>query len=428
MLRVLFCLLAFFPLVFAVQAQETGDPASNEQYRETQALIERMRAKVKGIDNAQAARDRDIEFLNKKIEEAIGLISAGRDTNAELRDANTNFQSEIKELYQTEGELNASLEDAATEREAKVSEMESRIASLVERLGEEQRSRDGLQGDVRALAAHLKATEEEKERVERRQARRIEEIESLKGEIRTLKEMMIAARRRTTEQKARMDDQKSKMSEQNARMDDQKSKMAEQNARMDNQKSEMAEQNARMDNQKSEMAEQNARMSDLEGRLKAALARKVEELSGYRSEFFGRLRQALGGRKDVRMEGDRFVFQSEVLFASGQASIDPRGREALTELARTLNEVARKIPDNLNWILRVDGHTDRLPIRTDQWQSNWELSTARALSVVRYLIEEGIRPQRLAATGFGKFQPLDQLDDEIAYRRNRRIEFKLTQR
>ena len=428
MLRVLFCLLAFFPLVFAVQAQETGDPASNEQYRETQALIERMRAKVKGIDNAQAARDRDIEFLNKKIEEAIGLISAGRDTNAELRDANTNFQSEIKELYQTEGELNASLEDAATEREAKVSEMESRIASLVERLGEEQRSRDGLQGDVRALAAHLKATEEEKERVERRQARRIEEIESLKGEIRTLKEMMIAARRRTTEQKARMDDQKSKMSEQNARMDDQKSKMAEQNARMDNQKSEMAEQNARMDNQKSEMAEQNARMSDLEGRLKAALARKVEELSGYRSEFFGRLRQALGGRKDVRMEGDRFVFQSEVLFASGQASIDPRGREALTELARTLNEVARKIPDNLNWILRVDGHTDRLPIRTDQWQSNWELSTARALSVVRYLIEEGIRPQRLAAAGFGKFQPLDQRDDEIAYRRNRRIEFKLTQR
>jgi chemotaxis protein MotB len=386
MLRVLFCLLAFFALVSAVQAQETGDPASNEQYRETQALIERMRAKVKGIDNAQAARDRDIEFLNKKIEEAIGLISAGRDTNAELRDANTNFQSEIKELYETEGELNASLEEAATEREAKVSEMESRIASLVERLGEEQRSRDGLQGEVRALAARLKATEEEKERVERRQARRIEEIESLKGEIRTLKEMMIAARRRTTEQKARMDDQKS------------------------------------------EMAEQNARLRDLDGRLKAALARKVEELSGYRSEFFGRLRQALGGRRDVRMEGDRFVFQSEVLFASGQASLDPRGREALTELARTLNEVARKIPDNLNWILRVDGHTDRLPIRTNQWLSNWELSTARALSVVKYLIEEGIRPQRLAAAGFGKFQPLDPRDDEFAYRRNRRIEFKLTQR
>ena len=379
MLRVLFCLLAFFPLVFAVQAQETGDPASDEQYRETQALIERMRAKVKGIDSAAAARDRDIEFLNKKIEEAIDMISAGRDENAELRDANTNFQANLKEFHQKEGELNVRLNEAATERKNQVADLESRIASLVERLGDEQRATDGLQEQARALAARLKATEEGKVKAEQGQAQRLDEIKSLKGEIGTLKEMLSASRGRTAEQKT-------------------------------------------------EMADQKARLSDLERRLKAALAQKVEELSGYRSEFFGRLRQALGGRKDVRMEGDRFVFQSEVLFASGQASLDPRGREALTQLARTLNEVARKIPDNLNWILRVDGHTDRLPIRTDQWQSNWELSTARALSVVKFLIEEGIRPQRLAAAGFGKFQPLDPRDDEIAFRRNRRIEFKLTQR
>ena len=384
MMRVLFCLLAFFPLVFAAWAQEVGagDPSSDEQYRETQALIERMRVRVEGIDSASAARDRDIEFLNKKIEEAIGMITTGRETNAGLRDANTNFQADLKELYQKEGELNARLNEAATERadkvsemesriarlnEAateradKVSEMESRIASLVERLGEEQRATDGLREEARALAARLK------------------EIESLKGETGTLKEMLNAARRSTDEQKGKM-------------------------------------------------ADQAARLRDLESRLKAALAGKVEALSGYRSEFFGRLRQALGGRKDVRMEGDRFVFQSEVLFASGRASLDPLGQAALTQLARTLIEVARKIPPNLNWILRVDGHTDRLPIRTDQWQSNWELSTARALSVVRFLIEEGIPPRRLAAAGFGKFQPLDPRDDEIAYRRNRRIEFKLTQR
>ena len=346
MMRVLFCLLAFFPLVFAAWAQEVGagDPASDEQYRETQSLIERMRAKVEGIDSATQARDQDIEFLNKKIDEAIGMISSGREESAGLRDANTNFQANLKELYQKEGELNAKLSEAVTERENQVVDLESRIASLVERLGEEQRATDSLQ-----------------------------------GEIGTLKEMLSAERRRTAEQKGKI-------------------------------------------------ADQEARLSDLEGRLKAALAGKVEALSGYRSEFFGRLRQVLGGRKDVRMEGDRFVFQSEVLFASGQASLDPRGREALTQLARTLNEVTRKIPADLNWILRVDGHTDRLPIRTDQWQSNWELSTARALSVVRFLIEEGIPPRHLAATGFGKFQPLDPRDDEIAYRRNRRIEFKLTQR
>lgn len=380
MIRVLFCLLAFFPLVFAAWAQEVGagDPSSDEQYRETQGLIERMRVKVEGIDSASAARDRDIEFLNKKIQEAIGMITTGRETNAGLRDANTNFQADLKELYQKEGELNARLNEAATERADKVSEMESRIASLVERLGEEQRATDGLREEARALAASLKAIEEEKERAARRQALRLEEIESLKGETGTLKEMLNVARRSTDEQRGKM-------------------------------------------------ADQAARLRDLESRLKAALAGKVEALSGYRSEFFGRLRQALGGRKDVRMEGDRFVFQSEVLFASGRASLDPLGQAALTQLARTLIEVARKIPANLNWILRVDGHTDRLPIRTDQWQSNWELSTARALSVVRFLIEEGIPPRRLAAAGFGKFQPLDPRDDEIAYRRNRRIEFKLTQ-
>ena len=381
MIRVLLCLLAFFPPVFAAAAQESGagDPASEEQYRETQALIERMRAKVKGIDNAARARDRDIEFLNKKIEEAIGLISSGREESAGLRDANTNFQAELKELYQKEGALNAKLDEAATERENQVTDLESRIASLVDRLAEEKRATDGLQEEAGALAARLKAAEEGKERAKRRQARNLEAIESLKGEIRTLKEMLNASRRRTAEQEA-------------------------------------------------EKVAQEARLGDLERRLKTALAHDVEELSGYRSEFFGRLRQALGGRKDVRMVGDRFVFQSEVLFASGKASLDPRGQSALTQLARTLNEVARKIPADLNWILRVDGHTDRLSIRTDHWQSNWELSTARALSVVRFLIEEGIPPRRLAAAGFGKFQPLDPRDDEIAYRRNRRIEFKLTQR
>ncbi|MDP6786248.1 MAG: OmpA family protein [Rhodospirillales bacterium] len=374
MIRILLCLITIFPLAFAAAAQDSraGDSSSDEQFRETQALIERMRAKVKGIDSAAEARDTDIKFLNKKIEEAIGMISSGRETNAELRDANTNFQANLQDFYQKEGELKAKLEEAASEREELESEMEARIASLAERLGEEQRARDGLQGEVSALTARLKETEEGKAEAERRQAEQLEKIESLKGEIATLEEMLNASRQGK--------------------------------------------------------ADQEARLGDLERRLKAALARKVEVLSGYRSEFFGRLRQVLGGRKDIRMEGDRFVFQSEVLFASGKAAIDPRGRQALTKLARTLNEVARKIPPGLNWILRVDGHTDRLPIRTDHWQSNWELSTARALSVVRFLIEEGIPPRHLAATGFGKFQPLDPRDDEIAYRRNRRIEFKLTQR
>jgi chemotaxis protein MotB len=174
--------------------------------------------------------------------------------------------------------------------------------------------------------------------------------------------------------------------------------------------------------------EQQAQIVDLGKRLNAALAAKVQELARYRSEFFGRLRDVLGDRKDIRIVGDRFVFQSEVLFASGEAELGPGGREQMAALARTLRDLAGSIPIDVGWVLRVDGHTDKAPIRTDQYPSNWELSTARAISVVRFLQRQGIPPERLAATGFGEYQPLDTGETDEAYRRNRRIELKLTQR
>ncbi|WP_300304625.1 peptidoglycan -binding protein [Ferrovibrio sp.] len=171
-----------------------------------------------------------------------------------------------------------------------------------------------------------------------------------------------------------------------------------------------------------------AQISDLGKRLNAALARKVDELVNYRSEFFGRLRQALGNRRDIQIVGDRFVFQSEVLFDSASADLKPEGREQIAKLAKTLIEISSKIPSDLPWVLRVDGHTDKLPINTPQFPSNWELSSARAISVVKFLAGQGVPLERLAATGFGEFQPLDARDDQIAYRRNRRIELKLTER
>ena len=174
--------------------------------------------------------------------------------------------------------------------------------------------------------------------------------------------------------------------------------------------------------------ESQARIADLGSRLNVALAQRVQELARYRSDFFGRLRQIIGTRPDIRIVGDRFVFQSEILFASGSATIGDQGRDQLAQLATTLKEIAATIPSELEWVLRVDGHTDRAPISTAAFPSNWELSTARAVSVVKFLVDQGIPPQRLAATGFGEFQPLDPGGDEIAYRRNRRIEFKLTER
>ena len=171
-----------------------------------------------------------------------------------------------------------------------------------------------------------------------------------------------------------------------------------------------------------------SKIADLGQRLNVALAQRVEELTRYRSDFFGRLREILGNRADIRVVGDRFVFQSEVFFDAGQAVLRPEGRGELDKLAAALADLEKQIPSEIAWVLRVDGHTDVRPIASAPFPSNWALSAARAISVVQYLISRGISPQRLVAAGFGEFQPLDTDRTEDAYRRNRRIELKLTER
>ena len=175
--------------------------------------------------------------------------------------------------------------------------------------------------------------------------------------------------------------------------------------------------------------ESQTRIADLGQRLNVALAQRIQELTRYRSEFFGRLREIIGARQDIRVVGDRFVFQSEVFFDLGQAQLKPAGMAELEKLSATIADLAREIPPDVNWILRVDGHTDARPLSgAGQFKSNWDLSTARAVSVVQFLISKGIQPTRIAATGFGEFQPLELGDSDDANRRNRRIEFKLTER
>lgn len=170
------------------------------------------------------------------------------------------------------------------------------------------------------------------------------------------------------------------------------------------------------------------RIKDMGSRLNAALARQVQELQRYRSDFFGRLRESLKDRKDIRVVGDRFVFQSEVLFPSGQATMTPEGLAAIDQLAAAIVDLGRTIPVEIEWALQVDGHTDQRPIASPQFPSNWELSTARAISVVRYLVSRGVPAKRLVAAGYGEFQPLEDGVTEDVYRRNRRIELKLTNR
>ena len=171
------------------------------------------------------------------------------------------------------------------------------------------------------------------------------------------------------------------------------------------------------------------RIADLGQRLNVALAQRVQELSRYRSDFFGKLRDILGNRPDIRVVGDRFVFQSEVFFDSGAATLRPEGRAELDKLGGAILDLEKQIPTDIPWVLRVDGHTDVRPVGpTSPFKSNWDLSAARAISVVQYLISKGVSPMRLAAAGFGEFQPIDPGTSEEAFAHNRRIELKLTER
>ncbi len=175
--------------------------------------------------------------------------------------------------------------------------------------------------------------------------------------------------------------------------------------------------------------ESQLHLADLGQRLNVALAQRVQELSRYRSDFFGKLRDILGNRPDIRVVGDRFVFQSEVFFDSGAAVLRPEGRAELDKLASALIELEKQIPSEINWVLRVDGHTDSRQLSaTSPFKSNWELSASRAISVVQYLITKGVPPQRLVAAGFGEFQPIDPGTTDEAFSRNRRIELKLTEK
>jgi len=175
-------------------------------------------------------------------------------------------------------------------------------------------------------------------------------------------------------------------------------------------------------------SESQTKIADLGRRLNVALAQRVQELNRFRSEFFGRLREILGNRPDIRVVGDRFVFQSEVFFDRGSATLRPEAQSELDKLATAILQLEKNIPPDIDWALRIDGHTDNRPIATAQFPSNWELSSARAIAVVQHLIAKGVNPRRLIAAGFGEHQPIDTTDTDDARSRNRRIELKLTAR
>ncbi|MGB6085970.1 peptidoglycan -binding protein [Parvibaculum sp.] len=295
------------------------------------------------------------------------------------------------------------LSQVVSDKDSALDALNSQIAELVNQLALERREKADLQATILSLQDSLASATAEQSRL----AALVGESEGAGARIAELESALSDEKRVSNEALAQVE-----------LLNQQISALRRQLATLEA-ALEAAEQKDR---------EQQVQIADLGRRLNAALAQKVQELARYRSEFFGRLRTILGDRQDIEIVGDRFAMQSEIFFASGSADIAPEGKQQLDKIAVAIREIAAEIPDDIPWVLRVDGHTDRNPISTPQFPSNWYLSSARAIAVVNYLTERGVPEDRLVAAGFGQFHPPTEGTSADDNRRNRRIEFKLTER
>ena len=316
------------------------------------------------LSAALSGREEALHKLQQQVDALANLLSLERTTNTDLKAASAKLDAQLKSAQAERDRLNAQVTNLSAKAN-EAAQLRERSAELEASLGAEQQQ----------AAINQKALANEKSVSNEALAK----VDLLNQQIAALRQQLAAIA-------------------------------------------------AALDISEKKVKSQQTQIADLGQKLNVALASKVEELARYRSEFFGRLNEILGNRPDIRVVGDRFVFQSEVLFAPGSADLTDAAKKDLDPVIEALKQIAAKIPHDINWILLVSGHTDHHPINTPLFASNWELSTARALSVVRYAISKGIPADRLAAAGFADTQPIDTGTSPAAYAKNRRIELKLTER
>jgi chemotaxis protein MotB len=326
-------------------------------------------------------------------------------------------------VRQLQGQVSELAELLSMERKAKA-DLDKSLSQMTRELQASIAARDALGAQVAALTQRAESAE--KETADSRQA--VSEAARLSQDIAALRALKEDLEKQAAGLASKAKASERTLIEERKVSESARAQIALLNQQMAALREQISQLTASLDESEKKAQEQRIEIASLGKRLNAALAGKVQELSRYRSEFFGRLREVLGNQPDIRIVGDRFVFQSEVLFATGSADLEEDGRKQIRKVADTLKDIGAKIPQDIDWILQVEGHSDRIPISTPLYPSNWELSTARAMSVIRLLIEQGIPPARLSAAGFGEFHPIDDRDTEDAFRRNSRIEIKLTQR
>ncbi|MDF1792757.1 MAG: peptidoglycan -binding protein [Thalassobaculaceae bacterium] len=428
-----------------LEAGRTGiDARLLEVLKERDALL----GKMAEVEHKERIATSERDAIAADLERAIQVVNANRDTiELQLKDLER-LRRDLVALRKTRDDLEdqvASLAALRARLEVDLEKAGQKVASLQSDLASEQKTaeelraeREALEATRKALRAELAAAADKIARLDQSLGAERDKTKALEATLADQTERTLLAQREIEARDIRLEElfselntaQESLVQARTALTAEEKvSSEAQQQVELLNaQIAALRQQLARIEKaleiSEQENEDKRTRIVDLGRRLNAALATKVQELARFRSEFFGRLREVLSGRQDIRVVGDRFVFQSEVLFESGSAEIGTDGQGSLAQLAATLKEISARIPTDINWILQIEGHTDTVPIYNEQFANNWELSAARAISVVEFLIEQGIPASRLSATGYGEFQPIDT--DRI--NRNRRIELKLTQR
>ena len=348
-------------------------------------------------------RDSAIDALNKQLGSLASVLSLEQAASEGLKQDLEKLTLQLRQNQAERDRLGADLAAQRTASDALKIERDQLTERLTSMLAERERLAASLESSNKEAAA--KAGDLQKE------------IERQRLELTRLAASLAAA----NQDKGKLFGD---LTEEQKLSAEQKAAVVRLTAELAALKGELARLSTVLDAADAKAKEQQAQIVDLGQKLNRALASKVEELARYRSEFFGKLREALRGQQDIQVVGDRFVFQSEVLFPSGSAKLQEGGEKQLANVAKRLVEIAATIPKEVNWVLQVDGHTDNKAIASAQYPSNWELSAARAIAVVKFLHSEGIPNDRLVAAGYGEYQPLSSTDPA----RNRRIELKLTNR
>lgn len=407
--------------------------AGAEEARRAAAEREALEALVADLNADMAAGDR-----------AISALEADRAANLAL-------------IAALEAERDAAQAETAEERAARDAAL-ARIGALESELTEEERLRLASIAAAEALRARLREADaeitamtlalEERRREAEETLTLLAAAEAAKREAEkagaALSKQLSAEEAERRRQEALLALARSTLAEREDAVSGQAKELALLNEQAAELRAQLAQLSAQLEAAEARDREAGVEIANLGSRLNAALAREAqlqareaerlraekESLEAYRSEFFGEMRKALGDREEIRIVGDRFVFQSEVLFDTGSADLGFEGRRELSRLGGALREVIERIPEGIEWLLVAEGHTDAVPLSGGgEFRDNWELSQGRALSVVRYLTDfEGLPPERLAALGYGEFQPLDTAGTPEARARNRRIELKFTER